>query len=381
MYMVLTAVFGLPYQITFNQNLTLELEGDYNYQITIAAGVTVNFKGDVICATLTNTTGTVSIGGNLYVALTLTNGSGNILVYGHARVLASGGAIDNTDGNITIRGNCLTRNMTTNGTGLITISGRCQVIEDITQAGTGGFIISRECIAQSIIQTGNGSIVLQNNVFLYTNLVNSNGETIIYGHLYCSNVNNTGGFAIVVRRDAFLKADLTNTTGTIDISGNCRVDNLTNGVGTITIEGIARIYGTIVNTGTLTYRSYHPDTRFFQEAVGATVVNGITWKDLLDRSGIDRPVRICGFTVTVAGGWAGNAKIRIVDGAGTTKIFPFKDEWVENTDFTSATQKTFDFPCDVSPVKGYKFQFRSSNAGDGAGKTLALNNLDVQELS
>jgi len=122
-------------------------------------------------------------------------------------------------------------------------------------------------------------------------------------------------------------------------------------------------------------------TRFFQEAVAATDVNGTTWKDLLNRSTINRPVRICGFTVTVAGGWAGLAEVRIVDGAGTTKIFPFQDEYVEGTDFVSGTQAVFNFPVEVSVSKGYKFQFRSSNAADGAGKTLQLNNLDVQELS
>lgn len=123
------------------------------------------------------------------------------------------------------------------------------------------------------------------------------------------------------------------------------------------------------------------DTRFFQEAVAATDVNGVTWKDLLNRSTIYSPVRICGFTVTVAGLWAGLAKIRIVDGAGTTKIFPFQDEYVEGADFVSGTQVVFNFPVEVSALKGYRFQFRSTNAADGVGKTMQLNNLDVQELS
>ena len=121
-------------------------------------------------------------------------------------------------------------------------------------------------------------------------------------------------------------------------------------------------------------------TRFFQEAVAATDVNGVTWKDLLARNVIARPVRICGFKVTKGGVWAGDPKVRIVDGAGTTKLFPLGDEWVEGVDFTDATQKTFDFPVEISVSKGYKLQFRSSDAGDGAGETLALNNLDVQDL-
>jgi hypothetical protein len=122
-------------------------------------------------------------------------------------------------------------------------------------------------------------------------------------------------------------------------------------------------------------------TRLFQETAPATNADGTNWVDLLDRSTIAKPVRICGFRVIVAGGWAGKCQIRIVDGAGTTKIFPFAAQLVQDTDFVSGTQYAFSFPCDVSVSKGYKLQFNSTNAADGAGKTLQLNNLDVMELS
>ena len=122
------------------------------------------------------------------------------------------------------------------------------------------------------------------------------------------------------------------------------------------------------------------NTRFFQEAVAATDVNGVTWKDLLDRSVITKPVRICGFMVTKGAGWAGFAQIRIVDGAGTTKLFPYQAEYVEPGDFASAALVVFNFPVEVSVSKGYRFQFRSDNILDGAGETLALTTLDVQEL-
>ena len=119
-------------------------------------------------------------------------------------------------------------------------------------------------------------------------------------------------------------------------------------------------------------------TTFKQETAGVTAVNGTTWGDLLDKSTITKPTKICGFRVTVAGTWAGNAKIRITDGLGN-KIFPFKTEYVQGTDFFSATQVDFTFPVVVPITDGYKIQFRSSNAGDGAGDTLQLNNLDVIE--
>jgi hypothetical protein len=115
-----------------------------------------------------------------------------------------------------------------------------------------------------------------------------------------------------------------------------------------------------------------------QETVIATDVDGTTWKDLLDKSVITKPTRICGFKATVAGGWAGKAKIRITDGAGT-KIWPFATEYVQDTDWTSAVQATISPVIEVPVASGYKVQFRSVNAADGAGKTLELSNLDVVE--
>ena len=120
-------------------------------------------------------------------------------------------------------------------------------------------------------------------------------------------------------------------------------------------------------------------TTFKQETAAATDVNGTTWKDLLDKSTITKFVKICGFKITKGGTWAGNPKIRITDGS-SNKIFPFQDEYVMGTDFYDATQYALNFPVVNPPAEGYKFQFRSSNDGDGSGETLELNNLDVIEI-
>lgn len=120
-------------------------------------------------------------------------------------------------------------------------------------------------------------------------------------------------------------------------------------------------------------------TTFTQETVAATVVDGTTWKDLLDKSTITKPTRICGFKLTTAGTWAGVAHMRIVTGDGLTVLWPFDGESVQDTDWTSAAQETLNFPVDVPIVDGYKVQFKSSDSGDGAGETLALTNLDIIE--
>lgn len=117
-------------------------------------------------------------------------------------------------------------------------------------------------------------------------------------------------------------------------------------------------------------------TTFSQLTAPATNVNGVTWEDLYDGSAITNTTEICGIMLTVAGVWAGLAKFRITNGVGT-KIFPFQAEYVQGTDWTSATQLVFNFKVKVRPTNGFKVQFRSTNAGDGAGETVAMNNLDI----
>lgn len=115
---------------------------------------------------------------------------------------------------------------------------------------------------------------------------------------------------------------------------------------------------------------------FAQEAAGATVVNGLNWVDLLDESAITIFTEIWGIQVTKAGAWAGNAVLRITTGADV-KIFPFAVEAVEGTDFIDTIVWMFPSPVYVPIASGYKVQFRSDNGADGAGLTLALNELAI----
>ena len=118
-------------------------------------------------------------------------------------------------------------------------------------------------------------------------------------------------------------------------------------------------------------------TAFSQAVAGATNASGNSWVDLLDESTITNPVRICGFTVTENSSWVGASKVRITTGAGA-KIWPFKDEYVEGSDFINTSQVDFAFSVDVPVASGYKFQFRSSNTSDlDSGAALTLDNLDI----
>ena len=121
-------------------------------------------------------------------------------------------------------------------------------------------------------------------------------------------------------------------------------------------------------------------TTFARVAAVATVVTGVTWGVLYNGAVLTRPVRICGFIVTLAGGWAGLAQVRITTGTGLTKLFPYGVQLVQNTEFTTATQYNFPYPVEIPVTSGFLLQFRSANAADGAGMTLTLNSLDIVEL-
>jgi len=153
------------------------------------------------------------------------------------------------------------------------------------------------------------------------------------------------------------------TGGIINIYGNARV---TGAGGGVTINN----YSLQATLGLTTYTAH---------SVGATDVNGTTWEDLLDMSALTKPEEIWSITLTVAGGWAGLCKYRIVRADTSAKIFPFGAECIENTDFVSGVPVNFPAPIVVPVAVGYKIQFRSTNAGDGAGKTCALTELAVIE--
>lgn len=121
-------------------------------------------------------------------------------------------------------------------------------------------------------------------------------------------------------------------------------------------------------------------TTFDQETAVGVAANGVTDVTLFDGTGITLPTQICGFRCTMAGAaWAGHPVVWIEDGDGN-KIFPFQDNYVEGTDFADGAQVVFNFPVVVPVASGYLVRFRSTAAGDNAGQTLTLDNLDIIEV-
>jgi hypothetical protein len=200
------------------------------------------------------------------------------------------------------------------------------------------------------------------------------------GKLYISNL--TAGIGpnksyVHMKPGASLFIYDTCTAGSILVYGPCYLTDLSAGTVVVDMrEGVPRA------------------SRCFQETAPAKNAAGLGWVTILDRTfttPVIRPTRIWGIKVTVAGGWAGKARIRIVDGAGTPNLlFPFQGYYEQDTDFTSGNLLTFNFPVEITPEEnnfgayayksGYQLQFCSTVAGDGPGKTLELNSLDVEEM-
>jgi len=107
-----------------------------------------------------------------------------------------------------------------------------------------------------------------------------------------------------------------------------------------------------------------------QTTAAATDANGTAWVDLKTLAPSTSDVELYRLKLTTAGAWAGTAKYRIIIGA--TKVYPFPAD----KNITSGTLESFIFPINVQINETAKLQFRSDNAADGAGETVALNQLD-----
>jgi hypothetical protein len=112
-----------------------------------------------------------------------------------------------------------------------------------------------------------------------------------------------------------------------------------------------------------------------QETAPAATANGTSWVDLLNKTVRNgKPLRLCKIKMTVGGTWTGTPKWRIVDDSGG-KVYPFPDE----EDIQSGVEEDIAPDVVLPGIRGYKIQFRSTDVGDGAGKTVTLDYLDVVE--
>lgn len=106
-----------------------------------------------------------------------------------------------------------------------------------------------------------------------------------------------------------------------------------------------------------------------QAEEGATDANGTEWVNLKEWAPTT-DLELYRIKMTVAGSWAGTPEYRIT--IDSVKVYPFADD--QNID--TGVIESFIFPLTVQSGKTLRVQFHSTNAGDGAGETVALNQLD-----
>jgi hypothetical protein len=362
---------------------------DVGGKVDNTGATSVNINGDCkIAGALVNDICTTSILGKTQVG-------GNITNVGTLSCLSMhcGGDINNTGAvKLNVKGDMFIKGILTNTIGLIEIEGKihCNSLEQTDATRTGVIFIGDDCFCVdrfNINGAGNSDVCGKlHSSYIYialvnftcTNNVNVDQDIVIY---------NT---AVVRFLSLECGKDMDNTGATsVNINGDCKIAGaLVNGASNTFISGILLVCGTIYNTGG--HFGYYGVgnqrmSGYKQETTGAITVTGVTWKDLLDKSyytasQIIKPTEIWGIKVTKGGVWAGLVQLRIVDNAGT-KLFPFSAQAVEGTDFADATVWMFPSPIYIEVATGYKIQFRSTNAADGAGETLTLNELNIIERS
>ena len=288
-----------PYALTFDTNTDITLVGHPLYDITVSPGIVVNFTGDVVCGSLTNTTGEVDVEGYLKVLISNINR----------------GMVKNTTGVIFVAGNCDVSYID-NGLGYFTIVGNCTVISDISNSGP--FTINGNLVLPNANFNNNGTVDIGGNfIGGGSNITNGINNFTIYGNCVCGGIIGTSGsffvdgdlrvfgntsinpggtvqadgdcqlggvlmtggnFVIwnscdvdgsfqanvngvsIIIGDCHIQGDLllgNGTSGSATINGDCSVDGSTTvAIGaSLVVGGIGRFWGTVNNAGTITCKN------------------------------------------------------------------------------------------------------------------------------
>jgi hypothetical protein len=231
----------LESDITFDTNIDLILIGNPKYTITISAGVTANFNGDLICKSLVNTTGTINVKGNLTLAIgDLSNTTGIIQIYGNAYI--NGSILQTNSGSVNIYGDCqVGTNITNSSGGEITVEGKL------------------DCIG-SLNNTGGDDLSILDNCHIHGNLTNTTNNIYIFADLLVDGTfNNSSDGYVGVYGDCWIAGNITNSTG-----------------GWFEIYGNGYFSGSITNTGTLIYRNAGKTATFTKNITSAANAGDVT---------------------------------------------------------------------------------------------------------
>jgi len=191
------------------------------------------------------------------------------------------------------------------------------------------------------VATGNAVIYHNNLINNTTQAQTDTPQSIWIENFYSDHTNINNGFGIATKPYPF--------TNDIDLSPVVTV----NGWNLVSLQ-----------------RSLLRKKTAAQASQAATDANGIDWVDLKTIAPTISDIELYRLKLTTAGSWAGTAKYRII--VGTTKVYPFPAD----KDISTGVLESFIFPINIQINETAKIQFRSDNAADGAGETVALTELD-----
>ena len=225
--------------------------------VTVGIGSFLTISGNLQVTNQINiaSTGTLIVCGNCITG-SISNLAGTINIYGNCQITVSGGGITNTTGVITIVGNlnAASTNIVQSDIGTIVINGDCEA-GSIYLTDSGNVNVGGNCTANTsgIVHSGTGTLEIMGDCHAEPNGVQltNTGTIQIFGNLYAINggITNTVG-NIQISGDAILNhGGMTNTTGVINISGTCTGGIYQNGSGSVTINGAVNTVGaTITDT-------------------------------------------------------------------------------------------------------------------------------------
>jgi hypothetical protein len=187
--------------ITFTADANLEIIGNEEVQINVAAGINLTIRKSFECnGMVINTGATLVISGNIKTK----------------------GSIDPDGATVTIWGNAQIQDIVITGASNIVIHGNLQV-ETLSVLNTSNLTVMGDCSINdgSLNNNGTGTCLIEGRVYVSGSVINNGGGVVnIYGDAHVNAVNNTSGI-VRFRRLLVRVGNIANTTGSIYVYGDC----------------------------------------------------------------------------------------------------------------------------------------------------------------
>ncbi len=194
---------GATGAITFDTNTDVYLVGNENYAITIAAGVTCNFTGDLKCGPLTHHGNALTVSGDMEIGDIINDSLGTISVIGNAKV---NGEWNNLGGDV------------------LYIGGDFWINEAFDMDGAAAIMVDGNFTALYVVNGATGGITVGQNLFIRENLTNSNGGQVsVDGDMQVGGTwDNSGGANSTIRGNFEVGGDLVQdaASGGLEVFGN-----------------------------------------------------------------------------------------------------------------------------------------------------------------